>query len=151
MRFAVVYGDSLHRMCLLENGGPAVLSQFFTASEVHGAGVVTPFVRTLTVPMVHAFGMQLLGLADERGWLKLELDLRNVTFLGAAALGLFVAVNKKLRSKGGRLTIRGVHPALFEVFKAPHLHRVFDIQQQTDPRPILPVAGDIPRVITTPW
>jgi anti-anti-sigma factor len=116
------------------------MSAFFTMSEV---GVVTPVVRSLTVPMVHALGQQLLDLAQERGCVNLDLDLRNVIFLGAAALGLFVAVNKRLRTRGGRLGIRGVHPGLLDVFRAAHLDRVFEIHVQAHPRPLLHVPTGV--------
>jgi anti-anti-sigma factor len=109
------------------------IHRFFSATEQNSTGVVTSTVPDLGVPAIEEFQEQLLGLAHERGWSRVEVDLRNVTFLGAAALGAFVALNKVLRARGGELTIRGVKGPLFDVFEVAHLEKLFDIHPWKEP------------------
>jgi anti-anti-sigma factor len=110
--------------------------RFFAAAEQNGTGFVTATSRDLSMPVIEYFGEQLLSLAHERGWSRVELDLCNVAFLGAAALGFFVALNEKLRARGGRLAVWGVNAQLFDVFKVTHLHKLFDIQPRNEPYPL---------------
>jgi anti-anti-sigma factor len=107
--------------------------RFFSAAEQNGTGFVTATARDLGVPAIEEFGEELLDLADERAWSSVEVDLRHVAFLGAAALGVFVALNEKLRARAGRLAVRGVSGPLFDVFKLTHLHKLFDIQPRNEP------------------
>ena len=107
--------------------------RFFSATEQNSTGVVTATAPDLGVTVIEGFQEQLLGLAEERGWSSVALDLQKVDFLGAAALGAFVALNKVLRARGGRLTIRGVNGQLFEVFEVAHLERLFDIRRRNEP------------------
>jgi anti-anti-sigma factor len=111
---------------------PTCTHRFFSATEQDNTGIVTNTAPDLGVAAIEEFQDTLLGLADERGWSRVEVDLHNVAFLGAAALGAFVALNKVLRAKGGGLTIRGVSGPLFEVFKVAHLERLFDIHPRKE-------------------
>jgi anti-anti-sigma factor len=112
--------------------------RYFSAAERDGTGVVTATARNLGVPDIEVFGEQLVGLADERGWSRVEVDLRNVAHLGAGALGLFVALSKRLRARGGGLTIGGVNGPLFDVFKVTHLEQLFDILPRKEPQQVSP-------------
>jgi anti-anti-sigma factor len=100
---------------------------------------------SLGAPAVEAIRGQLLDLADASRGAGLELDLRRVGFLGASALGLFVALDKRLRAGGGRLALRGVHPWLVELFAVTRLDEVLDIRQRPEscplPRGAYSVAG----------
>jgi anti-anti-sigma factor len=109
------------------------IHRFFSATEQNNIGLVTVTTPDLGVPAIEEFQEQLLGLADERGWSRVEVDLRNVAFLGASALGAFVVLNKLLRARGGVLTIRGVKGPLVEVFKVAHLEKVFDVRPRKEP------------------
>ena len=110
--------------------------RFFSATEQNCTGVITATVPDLGVTAIEEFQEQLLGLADERGWSRVDVDLRNVAFLGAAALGAFVVLNKLLQARGGKLTIRGVNGQILEVFEAAHLEKLFDIQPRNERYPL---------------
>ena len=107
--------------------------RFFSAAEQDSTGFVTATAPDLGFSAIEEFGEQLLSLTDERFWSRVELDLRNVAFLGAAALGAFVVLNKLLQARGGKLTIRGVKGPLFDVFEVAHLEKLFDIHPWKEP------------------
>jgi anti-anti-sigma factor len=107
--------------------------RFFSATEQDSTGVVAATAPDLGVTVIDDFSEQLLSLAEERGWSSVALDLQKVDFLGAAALGAFVALNKVLRARGGGLTIRGVSGPLFDVFQVAHLERLFDLRRRNEP------------------
>jgi anti-anti-sigma factor len=130
-------------MASLENGGsPMSLPRY---------AFIAP---SLDAPAVEALREQLLGLADAYLRAGLECDLSRVGFLDASALSLFVALDKKLRARGGRLTIRGVHPWLMELFAVTHLDKVLDIRPRAESCPVPQVAvgllpqGSLPRPLS---
>ena len=110
--------------------------RFFSATEQDSTGFVAATAPDLGVTVIEDFAEQLLSLAEERVWSSVALDLQKVDFLGAAALGAFVALNQVLRARGGGLAIRGVNGQLFEVFKVAHLEKLFDIQPRNEPYPL---------------
>jgi anti-anti-sigma factor len=73
-------------------------------------------------------GEQLLALAGRLKPVRLLLDFGNVTYLTTTALGLLLRLRKALDGWGGRLTLRHLHPRLYEVFEVTRLHTLFDIQ-----------------------
>jgi anti-anti-sigma factor len=73
------------------------------------------------------FADALDALADAgRG--EVLLDLGNVDFLSCRALGLFVALHRRLHAAGGRLALCNVGPRLYEAFEVAGLHRVLDVR-----------------------
>ena len=84
---------------------------------------------------VEAIRERLLDFADRCNATELEFDVRCVGFMDAAALGLFVALNKTLRARGGRLVIQGVHPWLLELFEVTQL-KFLDIRQPPESSPL---------------
>jgi anti-anti-sigma factor len=115
----------LLRLPSLENGGSPMSSQRFSFNA--------PRLGALAVEAIRE---PLLDLADRCNATELVFDLRCVGFLDAAALGLFVVLNKKLRARGGRLAIRGVHPWLMELFEVTHLDKVLDLRQRPESSPL---------------
>jgi anti-anti-sigma factor len=75
-------------------------------------------------------GEQLLALAGrlKPGWLL--VDFGNVSYLTTTALGLLLRLRQALCGWGGRLTLRHLHPRLYEVFEVTKLHTLFDIQSE---------------------
>ena len=76
----------------------------------------------------------------------LVIDLSGVGFAGSAALGNFVALQRLVRSKGGRIVFCEVDPTVTEVFRASKLESLFEfvsnrsaaIRAITDGPPRLP-------------
>jgi anti-anti-sigma factor len=56
----------------------------------------------------------------------LVIDLSGVGFAGSAALGNFVALQRQVRSKGGRIVFCEVDPTVSEVFRASKLESLFE-------------------------
>jgi anti-anti-sigma factor len=54
------------------------------------------------------------------------VDLSGVGFAGSAALGNFVALQRLVRSKGGRIVFCEVDPTVSEVFRASKLDSLFE-------------------------
>jgi anti-sigma B factor antagonist len=77
------------------------------------------------LPTVQA---QLSGLAAELGPVYMTLDLEGVHMLSSTGLGMLVCLHKQLRAAGGRLTLRGMNDAVYELFKVTLLTRVLDIR-----------------------
>jgi anti-anti-sigma factor len=75
-------------------------------------------------------GEQLLTLAGRLRPGRLLLDFGNVTLLTTTALAVLLRLRKALYAWGGRLTLRHLHPRLYEVFEVTKLHTLFDIQSE---------------------
>jgi anti-anti-sigma regulatory factor len=61
-------------------------------------------------------------------------DLHALDSLDTILLARLVALNKRIRSTGGRLTLRGMRPVVREVFLRLALDRVFEIADD-EPEP----------------
>src|SRR6516162_2059461 len=57
---------------------------------------------------------------------ELVVDLSGVGFAGSAALGNFVALQRLVRQKNGRLVFCNVDPTVAEVFRASKLESLFE-------------------------
>ena len=77
---------------------------------------------------IQAIGEQLFSLVDELGRKKILLNLGNVEYLTSAALGKFVALNKKLDLAGGRLALCNVGPQIYEVLEISNVDKLFKIE-----------------------
>jgi anti-anti-sigma regulatory factor len=72
---------------------------------------------------------QLQGLADEPGRGALVLDFRNVESLNSNEVCTLIALHRKLKVSGGRLTLGNVPPHLYEVFERTRLDRWLDVRR----------------------
>ncbi len=99
-------------------------------AEVRG-GVARVFVREteLDAARAQALGDYLLALAGRLGGGQLEVDLGEVRGLCSSGLGKLVALDRRLRAAGGRLTFLGVTSPVYEVFELTHLTDVLDVRQ----------------------
>jgi anti-sigma B factor antagonist len=75
-------------------------------------------------------GEQLLALAGRLTPVWLLVDFGNVNYLTTTALGVLLRLRKALDAWGGRLTLRNLHPWVYEVFEVTKLHTLFDIQSE---------------------
>src|SRR3712207_3157172 len=94
-----------------------------------GVPVVKLLTRDLCGPVVEVIGDQLFPLVEEHGWSNLHLDLRDVELVTGAGLGKLVALDKRLRANGGRLTVLNPRPLIHEVFEVTRLTQVLKIQK----------------------
>jgi anti-anti-sigma factor len=86
-------------------------------------------VTSLGESEVGRIGPQLLGLAAG-GVQDLRLDLGPVEYLTSDGLGLFLALNERVRAGGGRLSLHNVGDLVYEVFAVTRLTTVLDVRPQ---------------------
>ena len=86
------------------------------------------FARLTSLNEYHAdqVGEQLLALADPPGTRFVTLDLGNVEYVTSTILGHLVALNKRLKGAGGRLTLDHVRPAVLDILRVTQLDQVID-------------------------
>src|SRR5262245_50177208 len=65
---------------------------------------------------IQVIGDQLSMLVDELGRRKVLVNFSNVEKMSSAALGKVTALNRKLKSVGGRLVLCGINPLIYEAF-----------------------------------
>ena len=77
--------------------------------------------------------VQLLALAAEHDAAHLLVDLSNVHYMSSIGLGMLIGLRQKMRSGGGRLTLRGVTDEIYEMFDATKLTRLLDVERDNPP------------------
>jgi anti-sigma B factor antagonist len=75
-----------------------------------------------------ALKTELVALVENLGAVHVLLDLTGVRIVTSDGLGLIIILHTKLQAAGGRLTITGVNPAVYEVFEVTQLTRLFDVR-----------------------
>jgi anti-anti-sigma factor len=101
--------------------------------EVQTAGdeaVVRLTDHSFTEENLPALGEQLSCLVDGQGRRRLRLDFGAVRYVPSLGLAKLVALHRKVRGAGGHLTLAGLDPAVYEVFRATNLHKVLDVRPQ---------------------
>ena len=69
-------------------------------------------------------------LIDGGGPVRLIVDLGNVAYLSSLGLGVFVGLHRRMRARGGQLTLRNLCAQTYEVFDVTRLTQVLDVQRQ---------------------
>jgi anti-sigma B factor antagonist len=78
---------------------------------------------------IQELGSEMFSLVenDKRG--KLLLNFSTVDFLGSAALGKLITLDRKVKAQGGVLKLSNIGPNIYEVFAITKLNRFFDIKE----------------------
>lgn len=84
--------------------------------------------RILDELSIQEIGDELFRLTEGVTEPKILLDFQEVEFLSSAALGKLITLDKKVKSKEGKLKLCGIHPEIFKVFEITRLNEVFDIR-----------------------
>jgi anti-sigma B factor antagonist len=84
---------------------------------------------------IQAVGGELFSLADRLAHGRLTLDLSEVRYLTSTALGMLVALHKRLRARRGHLALVNVTDIVFEVFAVTRLDQILDIRRRLDECP----------------
>ena len=69
----------------------------------------------------------LLELIDSDRHNKMLLNFSEVEFLSSSFLGTLVKMQKRVREKGGELTLININSKIMKVFKITQLDKIFDI------------------------
>src|SRR5262245_52939154 len=64
----------------------------------------------------------LFKVADGLTGRGLELDMSRVRYLTSTCLGKIVALNTRVKDRGGKLVVTNVSPRAYEVFEVTKLH-----------------------------
>ena len=73
---------------------------------------------------------QLFQLIATLGRRPLCLDFVKVQWLTSTGLGRLVALRKRVRAVGGRLSLHNLSPMIYEIFELTQLVKLFDIQRK---------------------
>ncbi len=88
------------------------------------------------------------------GFIRLVLDLRDVSFIGSAGVASIVHILKTVRPLGGDLVLQEIQPRTFEVFQLLGFSRFFHVSGGRDESVAIlsrqPVRGAFPRIFACP-
>lgn len=102
----------------------------FNVSTIGGTTVVEFTTPSLMDPVqLEAMAEGLYRLVDEQDRRNIVLDFERVQYLSSQAIGMLLAMQKKLASlKDSRLILCGVGPRLMELLRITRLDRVLTIK-----------------------
>jgi anti-anti-sigma factor len=72
---------------------------------------------------------QMANFVEDREGQHLIVDLETVGYLTSTALEKLAALHRRLRQRGGRLTVANVRAAVWELFHATQLDRILEVHQ----------------------
>jgi anti-anti-sigma factor len=75
----------------------------------------------------HALAEELACLAEDTPCARIVLVLGNIEYTSGSGLGTLLALNRKVRSMGGRLLLTNLNPAVAEVIAVTRLDRVLEV------------------------
>lgn len=98
-------------------------------SEV-GDVTVVRFVdrKILDEASIQELGSELFSLVEQENRGKIVLNFSKVDFLSSAALGKLITLDKKVKSRSGKLKLSNIRPEIYEVFAITKLNKLFDIK-----------------------
>ena len=65
---------------------------------------------------IQEIGSEMFSLVESDKRMKLLLNFSTVDFLGSAALGKLITLDKKMKAQGGKLKLSNIKPEIYEVF-----------------------------------
>ena len=84
--------------------------------------------KILDEASIQELGNELFQLVEQEQRGKLVLNFSKVDFLSSAALGKLITLNKKVKSRSGKLKLCNIRPEIYEVFAITKLNKLFDIK-----------------------
>ena len=78
---------------------------------------------------IQELGQELFRLVEQDGKSTLLLNFANVEFLSSSALGKLITLDRKVKSRSGRLKLSNIRPEIYEVFAITKLNKLFDIKE----------------------
>ena len=88
--------------------------------------------RILEETMIAQIGERLSELIQAESEHRVLLDFKNVEHLSSAMLGVLITLNKRLAKRQGRLSLAGIQPQVYEVFKITRLDKLFTIRSTVE-------------------
>lgn len=78
---------------------------------------------------IEQLGIELLTLVDDESGQALEIDFDNVRFFSSAAINKLIVLEKRVRSRGGKLKLSNLRPEVRDLFTYTKLDSVFHIEE----------------------
>jgi anti-sigma B factor antagonist len=78
--------------------------------------------------VIQEIGQELFQLVDAEHRTRLLLNFAAVEFLSSAALSKLIALERRIKARGGKLILSDIRPDLLKVFQITKLTRLFEIQ-----------------------
>ena len=108
--------------------------QRLEVTEVGNVTIVRFRSRRITEDIdIQELGSEMFSLVENDKREKLLLNFATVDFLGSAALGKLITLDRKVKAQGGTMKLSNIGPNIYEVFAITKLNRFFDIREdETD-------------------
>lgn len=84
--------------------------------------------KIIDAASIQEMGDELFSLVDREGHTRLLLSFASVEFLSSAALNKLIMLERKVKTKQGKLRLCGLKPEIMEVFVITRLNKMFDIK-----------------------
>jgi anti-sigma B factor antagonist len=110
--------------------GEDLMSSAFTVAQIENFTVVEFITNSLMNPVeLEEISNSLYKLVDEQDRRRIILDFEKVQYLSSQAIGIVMALRKKLSAvKGSRLILCSVGPTLMQLLKITGLDRLLMIK-----------------------
>lgn len=103
-------------------------------SEVGDTTVARLRVRKiLDESTIQELADELSRLADDPQRNKFLLNFGSVKYLSSGMMGDLISLDKKIKARGGQLTLSEIQPEVYEAFTISKLNRLFDIRDVDKP------------------
>jgi len=106
--------------------------QTLEVSETGDVTVVQLRVEEIPETIIQRMTEELGTLADELGSGRMLINLQAVSFLTSSAIGMLIALQKRVRALGGTLKLCNLHPDIHQLFTITQVDRLFDIESSED-------------------
>ena len=108
-------------------GGYDVLSVRFSR---HDQTVVVHLAGELDVATAPVLENALAGVIEDQGNLAVQLELGEMVFIDSTGLSILADALRRLREKGGDLSLANIRPETLKVFDIVGFTRIFDISPE---------------------
>ena len=105
-------------------GGYDVLSVRFSRQD---ETVVLHLAGELDVATAPVLQDALCGVIEDQGNLAVQLELGEMAFIDSTGLSILAGALRRLREKGGDLSLANIRPETLKVFDIVGFTRIFDI------------------------
>ena len=104
--------------------------QRLEVTEVGDVTVVRFRNRRITEDIdIQELGSEMFSLVEDGKRKKLLLNFSTVEFLGSAALGKLITLDRKMKAQGGVLKFSNIGQNIYEVFVITKLNQFFEIKE----------------------
>lgn len=116
----------------------------FSLEFARDAGtVVVRVAGELDVATAPTLRRALHGLIEEQGALSVRLDLRRMSFVDSTGMSVFLGGLRRLRQKGGELTLANPRRSSLRALEIVGLTQIFTIIDDAHGLDSLAVSGDV--------